>query len=142
MLIGLIEFDSEEYIETVALRYKVLREPLGLDYSKEALENDANEYHIAASQENRIIGILLLRPLNDNVVKMRQVAVHPDFQGQGIGQKLVEYSETFARNIGFETIELHAREVALKFYKSQSYSVVGNQFQEIGIPHFKMTKSI
>jgi predicted GNAT family N-acyltransferase len=140
--IALIEYDSEQYMESVVLRQAVLRTPLGLKYTKENMVNDANEYHIAATDGKAIIGILLLKPLSDALVKMRQVAVHSDLQGQGIGKKLVAYSEDFCKNMGFQTIELNAREVSLDFYLSQDYQQIGDQFLEIGIPHFKMIKNL
>lgn len=140
--IGLIEFDSEQYIESVALRQRVLRDPLGLKFTKENMVNDANEYHLAATDGTEIIGILLLRPLENQAIKMRQVAVAPELQGQGVGKALVLESELLAKNLGFKHMELHARKVALAFYQSLNYEVIGPEFLEIGIPHVKMVKDL
>ena len=41
---------------------------------------------------------------------MRQLAVRPDSQGEGIGRTLVRYSESFARDRGYQEIFLHARQ--------------------------------
>ncbi|MBO6515937.1 MAG: GNAT family N-acetyltransferase [Bacteroidia bacterium] len=140
--IGLIEYNSEQYTEAVALRQLVLRTPLGLKFTGENLTTDEHEFHLAASDGKQLIGILLLRPISESVIKMRQVAVHPDFQNLGIGQKLVEESEELARNMGYETMELHAREVALRFYSRLRYTTIGERFLEVGIPHFKMFKKL
>lgn len=140
--VGLIEYDSEQYLESVALRLEILRKPLGLEFDPEVLKNDKNEYHIAATDGQSIIGILLLRPISESVVKMRQVAVKDSRQSQGIGKAMVNYSEELAHNLGFTNMELHAREVALDFYKSLGYHTVGDMFHEIGIPHFKMLKQL
>jgi len=140
--VGLIEYDSPVYLESVSLRQDVLRTPLGLKFTKENMVTDEHEYHIAASDGDNLVGILLLRPLDNGFIKMRQVAVREEFQGKGIGQKLVEFAEEFATGLGFNIMELHARKVSLNFYERLNYAVVGEQFEEIGIPHFRMEKNL
>ena len=140
--IGLIEFNSEQYIESVALRQDILRTPLGLKFTQENITNDANELHIAASDGNALIGVLLLRPISEQVVKMRQVAVKSSQQGKGIGKKMVAFCEDLSRGMGYTQIELNARKVALDFYLSLDYAQIGDMFLEIGIPHFKMIKNL
>ena len=73
---------------------------------------------------------------------MRQVAVAENRQKQGIGQRLVAYSETWAQRNAFEKMTLHARETAVPFYLKLGYTTVGERFFEVGIPHFKMEKSL
>ncbi len=140
--IGLIEYDSEQYIESVALRQDVLRTPLGLKFTKENMTNDANEMHIAATDGEQLIGVLLLRPLSDHLVKMRQVAVKEVYQGKGVGKQMVQFCESLCKSMGFARIELNARQVALAFYLSQDYDQIGESFLEIWIPHFNMIKKL
>jgi hypothetical protein len=73
---------------------------------------------------------------------MRQVAVHTDFQRKGVGKLMVDFCEKLAFQNGMKTIYLHARETAVPFYLSLEYSIVGNQFLEVNIPHYKMTKEL
>ena len=100
--VALIEYDSEQYMESVELRQAVLRTPLGLKFTKENMVNDANEFHIAASDGQRIVGILLLRPLSNDLIKMRQVAVSSELQGQGIGKMMVAFSEDVIKKYGIQ----------------------------------------
>ena len=111
-------------------------------YTEEQLAGEATQIHIAAFSEQRLVGILLMQPLDDVVVKMRQVAVDGTFQQQGVGRKLVAFSEQWAREQQFKTIELHAREVAVPFYEKCQYEKVGNFFYEVGIGHWKMKKEL
>jgi predicted GNAT family N-acyltransferase len=37
---------------------------------------------------------------------------------------------------------LHARETAVPFYNALGYNSVGAQFEEVGIPHFRMEKAL
>jgi predicted N-acetyltransferase YhbS len=73
---------------------------------------------------------------------MRQVAVREDVQGQGVGRMLVRYSESVAREQGFETMMLHARETAVPFYKRLGYAIKGGRFIEVTLPHYTMCKPI
>jgi predicted GNAT family N-acyltransferase len=140
--IGIIEFNSEQYMEAVALRDLVLRKPLNLKFTSEDLAKEDQEYHIGATDGTRIIGILLLKPVDDERIKMRQVAVHPNHQGKGIGKLMVDFAEDFATNLNYRVMELNARKVAVPFYLSQNYTTEGDEFTEVGIPHFKMTKGL
>ncbi len=136
-----IEFATPEYDESVALRYEVLRKPLGLEYTLEQLAAEWSDIHLAAfDAPGKMVGILLLSPLNEQEVKMRQVAVAPDQQGRGVGAALVAASEEKAQSLNFKKITLHARETAVPFYLRLDYQKVGDQFEEVGIPHFKMEK--
>jgi predicted GNAT family N-acyltransferase len=142
MLIYQIEFATPEYDEAVALRYEVLRRPLGLEYSPEQLATEWDNLHIAAFEESgRLLGYLNLTPVSSAEVKMRQVAVTPEQQGKGIGAALVAYSEVLAKTLGFNEITLHARKTAVPFYLKVGYELVGDSFEEVGLPHFKMKKA-
>ncbi len=138
-----IEFATPEYDEAVALRYEVLRRPLGLEYTPEQLAVEYDQIHLAAyASDNQLVGYLNLTPQDEKTIKMRQVAVAPDWQGRGVGQKLVEASEAVARRMGISSMELHARETAVPFYLKLGYEVEGTQFEEVTIPHFKMKKRL
>ena len=73
---------------------------------------------------------------------MRQVAVASTWQGKGIGSMLVAESEKTASRLGFSLITLHARESAVPFYERLGYGRVGERFEEVTIPHFKMEKML
>ena len=138
-----IAFGSADYRDAVALRYRVLRAPLGLDFKQEDLDKEYLDYHIAAFQQGVITGILLMLPKEENgIIKMRQVAVDNPLQGKGIGSLLVGFSEDFAREKEFKSIELHAREAAVPFYLRLNYRIIGDRFTEVGIPHVKMVKDL
>ena len=73
---------------------------------------------------------------------MRQVAVQTEWQGHGIGKKLVEFAELFAKKLLFIKIELNARKTAIDFYLNLGYKTIGNEFIEVGIKHIKMFKNL
>lgn len=142
MKIRLIAHNSSQYSETVSLRSKILREPLGLEFSKEELENENSLIHIAVFDNDKIIGCLVLSPNGKEMIEMRQVAVKEDVQGQGIGQKLVHYGEKYAGEKGFRKMILNARKTAVDFYQKLGYEVVSDEFIRVTIPHYQMQKNL
>jgi N-acetylglutamate synthase-like GNAT family acetyltransferase len=142
VLIRWIDYGSAEYQAEVELRYRILRQPLGLEFTSEQLAQEAFDKHIGAFEDGRLVGCLFLSPQENNTLKMRQVAVHPDLQGRGIGKQLVYFSETYARESGFAEIHLRARETAVKFYLSLGYELEGSPLTEVGLPHRVMRKRI
>lgn len=138
-----IDFATPEFDEAVQLRYEILRKPLGLEYTPEQLAEEYNQFHLAAfAPTGQLMAYLNLTPVDDQTIKMRQVAVASERQGKGIGQALVAYAENFAKQRHFKTMVLHARESACPFYLKLDYETVGKRFEEVTIPHFKMQKHL
>jgi N-acetylglutamate synthase-like GNAT family acetyltransferase len=136
-----VEFATPEYDETVKLRYNILREPLGLDFTEEQLAAEYSDFHLAAYDDAWILrGCLVLTPKDEKVLKMRQVAVDNIVQSKGIGSLLVKASEVYARAKGYDKMELNARDTAVVFYQKLGYNTEGGMFEEVSIPHFKMVK--
>ena len=139
-----IDFQSKEYFQTLGLRYEVLRRPLSIHFNTNDLKNEGSDIHIAAFVDHRNIGCLVLSEISDKslVYKMRQVAVDAPFQQNGIGKKMVQFCESFATSRNFNKIELNSRKSAVPFYLSLDYQIVGDEFLEVNIPHYKMIKSL
>lgn len=135
-----IAFDGTEYKKEIELRHKILRQPLGLHYTQEQLDAEKDEFHFAAFDGDKLVGCLLMRAIDNKEMKMRQVAVDEDYQGKGVGKKLVLNSEKFVSAKGFSLITLHARKTAVPFYEKVGYEIVGDEFTEVGLPHVKMKK--
>jgi predicted GNAT family N-acyltransferase len=130
---------SELYAQCVDLRRKILRTPLGLDFSFEELDAEAGEHHLACFSGSNLVGCLSMRQV-ENGFKMRQVAVSSEAQGIGVGKAMVRFVEAWARLDGAAEINLHARITAVPFYLALDYLAVGAEFQEVGIPHVAMRK--
>jgi GNAT superfamily N-acetyltransferase len=118
----------------VDLRYRLLRQPLGMVMDT---RRDGDCLYIVACEADRVIGVVAL----DLVTRrLRQMAVDSHLQGRGIGRLLVERLELQARSLGYDRVELHARETARGFYERLGYAPVGEPFTEVGLPHIRMTK--
>ena len=138
----LIEHHSGEYEETVALRDEVLRKPLGLSYDPAELAREKDSFHLAFRERAELVACLVLKPLDERCIKMRQLAVRESSQGKGCGRELVNYAESFVRELGYAEIVLHARETARGFYWKLGYVAEGDFFTEVGLPHLVMRKKL
>lgn len=139
----IVPFATPEYHETILLRDDILRKPLGLEFSPEDLALEYDSYHLVLYDEHlSVAACLVLKPLSEDVAKMRQVAVRQKYQGMGLGKRLVHLSEIMLVKKGFKKLELHARKNVVPFYEKLGYAVEGKEFKEVGIPHLKMTKPL
>jgi predicted GNAT family N-acyltransferase len=139
-----ITYDSPEYEKMVALRYKILREPLGLVFTEQDLEKDKDDILLTASfsGSDEMIGCCILSPLNEHTIQLRQMAVDDFCQRKGLGSELLLFAEQIATDRDYKYVYLHARKIAVDFYKKHGYTIEGDQFTEVGIPHFEMIKRI
>ena len=109
--IEIVEFNSLLQKKSIELRNKILREPLGMAFTAEELANEKNQIHIVASIRDIVIGVVILKILCDTTLKMRQVAVDFDLQNTGIGKKMIQFSEEYAKENNFnKIIENYPRE--------------------------------
>jgi predicted GNAT family N-acyltransferase len=142
----ILEYGSCDYHTMLELRSEVLRKPLGLSFSATQLQQEINDILIAGftALDNKeiIAGCCILTPVNENTVQLRQMAVSPSMQGKGAGREIIAFAEEYARSNGFDLLTMHARKEATGFYQKLGYESCGEEFTEVGIPHYEMRKMI
>lgn len=138
-----IPFGTPAFDEALALRDRILRQPLGLQFTEEQIASEWDSLHLGLYHISGILlGCLTLKPVAPGIWKMRQVAIEATWQGRGLGKQLVEYAENVLIHRRAERIELHARDTAVVFYQNLGYEVYGKPFKEVGIPHRAMKKDL
>lgn len=137
-----ITYGSPEYEACLELRRRVLLEPVGVVLRSEDIESEAGDLHLAGWLGSELVACLILTPLDQTLVRMRQVAVSSAHQGCGLGRELVSCSEREARARGYTVLVAHAREGVVGFYEKLGYQVVGERFTEVNLPHWKVQKSL
>lgn len=142
MPIKVIEYGSAQYKEMVALRSEILRKPLGLEFSDEELEKEKKDLLIGAIEDDKLTACCILTPLSTTTYKLRQMAVSQKMQRLGIGAMMLHFAENLARDARYDTMILNARTTAIGFYEKMGYSIHGNEFIEVGIPHVEMRKKL
>lgn len=138
-----IDYGTALYDEMVRLRSEILRKPLGLQFSQADLARDKSDILIACVEdEDEVLGCCILSIVSPVTLRLRQMAVHKKLQGKGIGESIMNFAETLARDKGYKKILMHARDTATGFYEKLEYKIVGEEFTEVGLPHHLMEKTI
>jgi len=137
-----IDHGSKEYKQVIALRYAILRQPLGLSFSNEELDREKDNIHIAAFEEEDLLGCCMLTKINNNTLQLRQMAVKDNLQRKGIGASIIVFAENISRDRGYRTIMMHARDTAIGFYEKFGYKIKGEPFIEINLSHHIMEKKL
>lgn len=70
------------------------------------------------------------------------MAVDAHLQRSGIGKDLMTYAEKEVLKQGYQILMMHARKTAIPFYERLGYTIAGDEFLEVSIPHFEMRKSL
>ena len=137
-----IIFGTSDYNNMVDLRYRILREPLGLTFTPEYLEKEKDDILCVCEEDDSVVGCCILTPVDDTIIQLRQMAVDNSNQKKGVGAGVLQFAEYIAKEKGYKKIVLHARKVAVGFYLKYNYNIKGEEFIEVGIPHFEMEKII
>ena len=113
--------------------------------SLEAFENDLklNNLYVLLSDEE-IIGCLVITSVidkeyilikwltpNNNNLYIHRLAVHPNFQGEGYAQRLMDFAEDFAIKNNYSSIRLDTfskNKKNQKFYELRGYKRLGNVY--------------
>lgn len=111
----------------------------------EAIDFDGRDEfsdNLIAYYDNKPVGTVRLRAIDDTLLKLERLAVHNDYRGLAIGSALIEYSSAYAKNKGYQSIKLHAQMQALSIYLKAGYEIVGEPFYEADIKHILVTKAL
>lgn len=143
MIFRKIEFGSADFEKERDLRNRVLRIPLGMLLSDEDIEAERHQWHFGLFDEaGELLASVIAAPLTATDAKIRQMAVSCDYQGRGLGREIFRCLEKHLAALGFRHLALHSRATAAGFYEKLGYSVVGEEFLEIGLPHYLMEKNL
>ncbi|HVG42533.1 MAG TPA: GNAT family N-acetyltransferase [Chitinophagaceae bacterium] len=140
MVIKIIEHNSEAYRQMIDLRIKVLLNPIGVPSSFINQPMEKEDVLIGAFENTILIGCCVLSKKSNDTIQLRQMAVETSYQRKGVGAAIVLFAEKWAKENGFETMLLHARDRVINFYEKYGYQITGDGFTEVNIPHHKMKK--
>jgi N-acetylglutamate synthase-like GNAT family acetyltransferase len=133
---------QKEWDEYYQLRYQVLRAPWKQAIGSERNEGDETAQHFAFFEEGKIIGVGRLDYMSEVIAQVRFMAIAGNRQGEGIGKKLMQHMEEIAVETGRTELILHAREIALPFYKNLGYTITEKSHLLFGeIQHYLMRKN-
>ncbi|KAJ2500226.1 Acetyltransferase (GNAT) domain [Coemansia sp. RSA 1972] len=137
-----------EYKEALALRIHVF-----VDIQKFPLDEEIDEYDPLAQhfvithveRANKVVGTLRVYTTGENA-KIGRVAVLPEYQGQGLGKRLIEHLEIhLQQDAAFKQCKeakLGSQYDKRVFYEKCGFVARGDIYDELGCPHIYMYKPI
>ena len=96
---------------------------------------DAASVHVLATLNREPVGTGRLNPAG----KIGRIAVMSGLRGRGIGTQILRCLLREARRQGIRRTCLHAQVQAVPFYERLGFSREGEEFDEAGIPHVRMS---
>lgn len=104
---------------------------------------DKTATHLVAYDKNMPIATCRFFWSDDrNTYLLGRLAVIKDYRGKQLGALLVKKAEEIVMKKDGKSIELHAQEQAIGFYKKQGYSVCSEMEYEEHCPHYWMRKEL
>jgi predicted GNAT family N-acyltransferase len=134
-----------ERTDAFAVRKAVFVDEQGVDEDIEWDEYDdpdSSAVHFVGYRGADAVGAARLREYEPGVGKVERVAVIESVRGEGWGRRLMDALEDEATRCGFERLVLHGQTSAEGFYHGLDYETTSDVFDEAGIPHVKMEKSL
>ncbi|MBU3647726.1 MAG: GNAT family N-acetyltransferase [Limnohabitans sp.] len=122
-----------------AVRTAVFVHEQGIAPEDEWDAEDATALHAVLWDENgQAVGNARLLEPSPRLAKVGRMAVLREARGKGYGARLLQALLVEARRRGHDEVRLSAQRSAEGFYAAQGFTVVGEPFDEVGIPHIEM----
>ncbi len=129
--------------EIAALRTRVFVVEQGVPPEIEQDAADATAVHALSRDATGAVvatGRLLLR--DDGAATIGRMATDAAARGRGHGAAVLTLLQQEARRLGATMVELHAQVTARRFYERAGYTAVGGEYEEAGIAHVTMVRSL
>lgn len=138
-----IAYHTPAYRDTLELRNRIMRIPLGRDIYQENLGAEKDAVILGAYEEETLIGVGVMIP-KEKVCSLEFLCVDTALQRGGVGGRLLNALEERARRLGAECMTMHARVSAQGFYERHGYHDTGENCIHNGapVPHVIMEKRL
>ena len=121
------EAHNEDIDQLMAIEEMCYDHPWPREAFSEEIEQDEVGAGIVAEEDGIIVGYLTGLAVVDEF-HLHNIAVHPDYRGQGIGRSLIEALEALCERKEYKRVILEVRkdnESARRLYLSRGFEAVG-----------------
>lgn len=134
--------DRAEVAEALAVRVAVFVDEQGGPPEDEPDAWDDAARHWVVRDGGRVVGTARLYHPGHAVAKIGRVALLPAYRRRGWGTRLLEEVLAAARGLGCTEAVLDAQAGAVSLYAALGFQAEGPEFQEAGIPHRRMRRTL
>ncbi|MDO8554158.1 MAG: GNAT family N-acetyltransferase [Candidatus Micrarchaeota archaeon] len=132
----------EELKQAMEIRRKVFIEEQHVPEAREQDGKDAEAKHILVVADGKLVATARVRMINRTTAKLERMAVIKEYRGKGIGKKITEFIDVFAKDNKIKEIVTHSQWQVIPFYKKSGYEQRGHPFYDAGIGHMEMFKKV
>lgn len=141
-----VKIKTVQYLDSMVainqIRTKVFQEEQGVSGELEFDGLDASATHFLAYIDDKAVGTARIRKIDADTAKIERLAVLPNYRKQGIGKQLMLTALSTISRGGKSLAIVHAQAYIAQLYEQLGFEIVGEQFNEAGIPHVKMIKQL
>ncbi len=120
--------------QTLDLRSSELRKGLERSLCGFEGDEDAGSFHVGYFQDEMLISIATFHRHSregypGKGYQLRGMVTHPDFQGNGIGNQLLNFSIVYLKGQRVNYIWCNSRKIAYKFYRGIGFEFISEDFE-------------
>ena len=101
------------------------------------VEGDENAHHFGVFIKGQLVTVASIY-ISGTKARLRKFATLPDFQGQGLGSKLIIDILNQLKALNIEVFWCDARKTAISFYQKLGLKQQGSDFNKSGVLYIKM----
>lgn len=140
MSINVIHLENpEQIVDALAVRAQVFQGEQGISAYDDFDGRDGTAEQFVAYDDDQPVGTARYRVLEGDIGKIERVAVLSNQRGKNVGHAIMLAIHETAAEQQLTSLVLESQLSAEGFYTSLGYSRVGEEFDEVGIPHVKMS---
>lgn len=125
--------------EVLPLRRAVLWPEKPLDFCR--VSGDKHAEHFGIKLDDHVVCVASVF-LSGREARLRKFATAKEYQGRGMGSKVLQYLIQRYRQKDYQQFWFDAREEAIPFYQKFGFAIHGARFYKSDIAYFKMAKSL
>jgi len=124
-----------DYQTALPIRHEVLWPNKPVSFCK--VEGDETAKHFGVFVKDQLVAVASIY-INGTSARLRKFATLPDFQGHGLGSKLIIDILNQLKEQNIEMFWCDARVTAIGFYQKLGMKQQGNEFDKSGVLYIKM----
>lgn len=131
----------EQRAQAFDIRRRVFQDEQGVPAAEEFDADDERAIHVLAEIGGAAVGTgrIVFHP---TCAKIGRMAVLKEHRRSGVGRALMDALVGIAAQGRCTQLVLHAQVHAVPFYDALGFHIVGDEFEEAGIPHRRMERAL
>ncbi|MCK4744132.1 MAG: GNAT family N-acetyltransferase [Sulfuriflexus sp.] len=134
------KLDQQAAIKAVRQQVFIVEQSVPVELEWDELD-EKSIHLLISSDETKDIATARMH-VEETIAHIGRMAVLKEHRQQGVGTLMLETLLKQARINGVKQIVLNAQTSAIEFHQRYKFNVVGDEFQDAGIPHYKMVLHI